>query len=127
MCSRSGADVATAPRVAGLSGAPRCDERDAGKPARDLEAPAGDVLMWHAIFSQVQERPEQKRPSSRAPNDAGGARRDVQRDDHCATGLIQVACIESSTKLLKSLWLVLLSWATGGGAAALTVERVRHR
>jgi hypothetical protein len=63
--------------------APRRDERNGGKPACDLESPAGDVLVWDSITREVQGRPEQERPTSRAQNGAGGgAGRDVQRDDH---------------------------------------------
>jgi hypothetical protein len=63
--------------------APRCDEHNGGKPACDLESPAGDVLVWDSITREVQGRPEQERPTSRAQNGAGGgAGCDVQRDDH---------------------------------------------
>src|SRR4051812_19861964 len=63
--------------------APQREQRDAGNAARDLEAPARDVLVRDPVAEQVRRRPEQRGGHTRARE--GAERRTgghVQRDDH---------------------------------------------
>jgi hypothetical protein len=76
--SGSGADRRRVERTA--ADGKRGEEHD---PARDLEPPAGDVLVGDSIAGDVQRRADQKRGEARAgemPGDGAGG--DVERDDH---------------------------------------------
>ena len=84
MCSRSGAELAAAPSVAGSSGPRRAARRsDACDTARDLKATRAEVLVRQAVAREVEDRPQEQRRKSRPTRRAGGgARGHMERDDH---------------------------------------------
>jgi hypothetical protein len=62
------------------------EEQDGGDPRRNLEAAVCNVLVRHAVARQVEEQSERQRGESRAEErTAGGACRNVKRDDHAPT------------------------------------------
>jgi hypothetical protein len=55
------------------------EEEDGHGPARQLEAARGDVVVWHAVTGEVDERPESGRPAAPPAQGAGqGPRGDVK-------------------------------------------------
>jgi hypothetical protein len=62
MCSRSGAELAAAPSVAGSSGPRRAARRTrARQAAADLETARVDVLMREAVARKMEKRPREER------------------------------------------------------------------
>jgi len=59
------------------------EQRELGETAPDLEAEVVDVVVWHAVSREVDERSKEQSERPRAREGAGrGTCRDVERDDH---------------------------------------------
>jgi hypothetical protein len=62
---------------------PHGEQENARDAAADLEATRANVLVWHAVAREVKDGPEEEGRESRPAGGAGGgARRNVERDDH---------------------------------------------
>ena len=63
--------------------APRGEQAERDETTADLEAPVGNVLVWHPVAGHVERRPEQEGERPRTKQRAGRATdRNVQRHDH---------------------------------------------
>jgi hypothetical protein len=63
--------------------APAGEEREAHESATDLEAAGADVLVWHTIAREMEDRPEEDRDEPRPARRSGcGACGDMERNNH---------------------------------------------
>ena len=64
----------------------RGEEQDRSYARADLEAPVGDVTVWHPITEEVEEQSERQRAKPRADERAAGSTgRNVKGDDQAAS------------------------------------------
>ncbi len=64
----------------------RGEEQDCSDARADLEAPVGDVTVWHPIAEEVEEQSEWQRAEPRADERAAGSTgRNVEGDDQAAS------------------------------------------
>ena len=87
----------------------RGEEQDSNDARADLEAPVGDVTVWHPITEEVEEQSERQRAKPRADERAARSTgRNVKGDDQaaslasrCRPWLFRAASIVRSKSLLE--------------------------